>query len=62
MKNISVVTEVQTFVVAAGEQGPPGPAGANGSSGNLEPVSVYNFGNPEIVFTKEGDVVTNDAT
>lgn len=56
------VTEVirEIHVVAVGEQGPPGVGGTGGAA--REPVSVFNGGDPQIVFTKTGDVVTNDVT
>jgi len=61
--NISVVTEVEVHVVSVGEQGPPGAAGEKGADGasTTEVVSVYNAGDPQVVFTKTGDVVMNDA-
>jgi len=61
--NLAIVTEVEVHVVTQGEQGPPGAQGLPGASGasTTEVVSVWNNGDPQIVFTKTGDTVMNNA-
>ena len=51
----------EVHVVAVGIQGPPG-AGGTGGGATREPISVFNGGDPQIVFTRTGDVVANDVT
>lgn len=52
-----VMNEKEIHVIAVGMQGPPGSGGSGGVT--LESVSVWNNGDPQLVFTKTGDVVTN---
>ena len=55
------IEDEDIHVVTVGEQGPPGPPGPDGGGSGIasEPVSVWNNGDPQIVFTKDGDVVSN---
>ena len=56
-----VTEEVREIhVVAIGMQGPPGAVGTGCAA--REPISVFNGGDPQIVFATTGDVVTNDVT
>lgn len=55
-----VETVTVTHVIDTGTQGPPGTGSGGGSSAVIaENVSVWNDGDPQLVFTKTGDVVTN---
>jgi hypothetical protein len=64
MDSRAIVSEIEIHVVSAAEQGPPGPPGADGVGGGvtLQPLSVFNFGSPEILFHGNGDVVMTDAS
>ena len=66
MGSVVVISDPQDFtIVSVGEQGPEGPPGQDGVGGgggsSGEPVTVYNAGDPQFLFTTEGDVVMANA-